>query len=141
MSKETENNRIDIRLEFDFKGEHFTPTASIDLDEYICHEAGLPQFHQILAKRNNIDLMSYHYEIMLEEEVLVTGAQGFVSDFVTDGRLDEAGFLQAWHEQKVLEQLQVIAQQHLAIDDLEENPQLKKALVAAFALGKAAQAH
>lgn len=129
-------NTIDVSLEFYFKGERYMPTASLDLDEHIRREGGLPRFHQILAKSNDIDLMSYQYEIMLEEEVRVTHAQGLVADFVTDGRLDEAGFLQAWHEQEMFEQLQAVAQQHLAIADLNNHPELKKALAAAFRLGK-----
>jgi hypothetical protein len=136
MTTDKTANHIDISLEFDFKGEHYTPTASLDLDEHIRREGGLPQLHQILAKRNNIDLMSYQYEIMLEDEVRVTHAQGLVADFVTDGRLDEAGFLHAWHEQQMSEQLHAVAQQYLGIDDLQAKPELKKALAAAFTLGK-----
>jgi hypothetical protein len=129
-------NRIDISITFDFKGERSTPTATIELDEFITSERGLPQFHQILAQRNNIDLMSYQYEIMLEDKVQVSNAQGLVADFVNDGRLDEEAFLQAWHAQGIFEQLQSIAQEHLAVDDLEKNPELKKALAEAFKLGR-----
>ena len=129
-------NTIDVSLEFYFKGERYAPTAHIELDEVISREGGLPQLHQILAKRNNIDLMSYQYEIMLEEEVLVTDAQGLVADFVSEGGLNEAAFVQAWYEQKMFEQLQAIAQQHLAVNDLQADPALKAALVAAFQLGK-----
>lgn len=64
-----------------------------------------------------------------------TGAKGVVADYVTDGQLDEAGFLQAWREQGMSAQLQAIAQQYLAIDDLQADPALKDALTAAFQLG------
>lgn len=120
----------------DFKGERFTPSATIELDEYITLENGLPHFHQILARRNNIDLMSYQYEIILEDTVQVSNAQGLVADFVNDGQLDEEAFLLAWHEQGMFGQLQNIAQTHLAVDDLEKNPELKKALAEAFKLGR-----
>lgn len=136
MSRDTITNRIDISLTFYFKGERYTPTASIALDGLIGNDDGLPSFHQILARRNDIDLLSYHYEIMLEEPVRITGAEGLVADYVTDGRLDEAGFLQAWREQGMSAQLQAIAKQYLAIDDLDQNPPLKQALTAAFRLGK-----
>lgn len=136
MTNKKVKNRIDISISFDFKGERFTPSTTIELDDFITLENGLPQFHQILAQRNNIDLMSYQYEIMLEDEVRVTNAEGSVADFINDGRLDEEAFLQAWHEQGMLEQLQNIARTHLAVDDLEKNPELKKALAEAFKLGK-----
>lgn len=132
----SQKNRIDISITFDYKGERFTPTATIELDEFITLENGLPHFHQILAQRNNIDLMSYQYEIMLEDVVQISNAKGLVADFVNNGQLDEAGFLQARHEQGCFEQLQNIAQQHLAVDDLAKNPELKKALSEAFKLGK-----
>jgi len=129
-------NRVDISITFDFKGERFTPSATIELDDFITPESGLAHFHQILAQRNNIDLMSYQYEIMLEDRVQVSNAQGLVADFVSDGYLDEEAFLQAWHEQGMFEQLQSIAQEHLAVDDLEKKPELKKALAEAFKLGQ-----
>jgi len=129
-------NIIDAKIEFYFRGELVTAEANIELDSLINRETGLPQLHQILAQRNNIDLMSYHYEIMLEENVLITNAQGIVEDFVVEERLDEDAFVAAWFEQKMLNQLQAIAQQHLAIDDLQKNPKLKTALTAAFKLGK-----
>ena len=128
-------NTIDASVDFDFRGEHIVAAATIELDPLIDATNGLPSLHQILAKRNNIDLLSYHYEIMLEEEVRVNNAQGLVAEFVTEGRLDEAGFLQAWREQKMFAQLQTIAQQHLGVDDLQKNLKLKAALTAAFRLG------
>ncbi len=129
-------NIIDAKVEFYFRGELFIATANIELDSLVNRETGLPQLHQILAQRNNIDLMSYHYEIMLEENVLITNAQGLVEAFVAEGQLDEVAFVAAWFEQKMLNQLQAIAQQHLAVDDLQKNPKLKAALTAAFRLGK-----
>jgi hypothetical protein len=139
MTNEAIKNRIDISITFDFKGERFTPTATIELDDFITLESGLPHFHQILAQRNNIDLMSYQYEIMLEDRIQVSNAKGLVADFVSDGQLDEEAFLQARHELDMFEQLQTIAQTHLAVDDLEKNPALKKALAEAFNLGKETQ--
>jgi len=128
-------NTIDASIDFDFRGEHIVAAATIELDPLIDSTNGLPSLHQILAKRNNIDLLSYHYEIMLEEDVFIRDAQGLVAEFVTDGRLDETGFLQAWRDQKMMTQLQAIAQQHLAVDDLQKDPKLKAALTAAFRLG------
>jgi hypothetical protein len=129
-------NIIDASVEFYYQGERYSPAATIELDPYINREGGLPQLQQILAKLNHIDLMSYQYEVMLGEDVQINNAQGLVANFVTEGRLDEAGFIQAWHEQKMFDQLQAIAQQHLGIADLGENPELKDALAAAFTLGK-----
>jgi hypothetical protein len=88
-------NIIDASVEFYFQGERYSPAATIELDPYINREAGLPQLQQILAKLNNIDLMSYQYEIMLGENVQINNAEGLVANFVTEGQLDEAGFIQA----------------------------------------------
>jgi hypothetical protein len=136
MHPKTPKNSINIRLEFHFKGELHSPATHIALDDFIHPTSGLPDFHQLLAKRNNIDLLSYHYEIMLEEPIFITHAEGLVADFVTDGRLDETGFLAALQQQKMSAQLQLIAQQHLDIADLSQQPKLSAALTAAFRLGQ-----
>lgn len=65
---------------------------------------------------------------MLEEPVRFTGAKGLVADYVTDGQLDEAGFLQAWREQGMSAQLQAIVQQYLAIEDFAGRPGIERCL-------------
>lgn len=129
-------NSIKASIEFHFKGELNSASATIDLDQLMERQVDLSTLHHMLATEAKIDQYSYQYEMLMAEEIRFSDAQGLVADFVADGRLDNAGFRQAWHEQKMLEQLQAIAQEHLAVDDLENKPELQKALVAAFKLGK-----
>ena len=79
---------------------------------------------------------SYEYEMMLAETIMFSDAKGLIADFVSEGILDLAAFNNAWAESIIIEKLQEIAQRHLSIDDLHQQPDLKNALLEACQPGK-----
>ncbi len=132
-------NTVNASVEFYFKGERYTPSATIDLDEALENTGDLPDFYLLLAKHNDIDLHSYHYEVMLLGPLQFTQAEGMVASFLVDGKLDEDGFKQAWRKYKILDQLRAIAERNLGIDNLEQHPGLKKSLLEAYDAGVSMQ--
>jgi len=129
-------NSIDARVEFSFKGEDYELVSHIDLDTRVLQQDHAPSFHQILAHDHRIDTISYLYEVMLETDIEFSNPQGLAADFLHEGYFDMEQFtlyLQA-HQIGVL--LQPIAKSELNIDDLEQHPDIKNALVKAYRLGK-----
>ena len=129
-------NMVTLSVEFYFKGEKFSPSKRIDLDEPMSLSGCLPDFHAIIAAEGNIDLYSYEYEMMLVEDIKATRAEGLAVNYVLDGALDIAAFEQAWNQQHEISALEKIAKQHMSIDELNQHPKLKMALLAAYKLGK-----
>jgi len=129
-------NSIDAHIEFSFKGETYSLSSNIDLDEFMEHEHSFPSFHARLARDNQIDTYSYLYEVMLETEIRFDHAQGLAADFLSDGDFNQKAFIAAWQENSVLALLQPIAMRELGIANLDLHQGLKNALVQAYNLGK-----
>ena len=55
-------NSITATIEFDFKGERFTPSLEIDLNEHMQAIGKLPDFHGLIAAANSIGIYSYEYD-------------------------------------------------------------------------------
>lgn len=127
---------ITISVQFDFKGENFKPSATIDLDQHMAQYGQLPDFHQWLAKANHIDPYSYQYEVLESCELEFSNITGLASDFLKDHHFDTTGFQQQWFAQQRLQQVQEIARRHLSVENLEDNHELKAALLEAYNAGK-----
>jgi hypothetical protein len=132
----TKNNKVTARIEFYFKGEKFTPSAVLDIDKLLEKTDKLPVIHDLLARENGIDSYSYHYEIMLLENIKYDNPQGIIRDYIANGVLDIKAFESRWKELKVLTILQAIAFTHLNVEDLEQQQELKNALFEAYQLGE-----
>lgn len=130
------SNIVKASVLFCFKGESHSPFVRLELDKYLEINASIPDLYPMIAKANNHDLYSYEFEMMQAEEIVFSDAEGLVADFIVDGRLDMAGFQAAWKKNIVLNQLQEIAQRIMSVNDIEQQPELKKALMEAYYLGK-----
>jgi len=128
-------NRIDAHIEFSFRGESYDLSSTLDLDRVLEKYLTLPSLHIVLAVEHGIDTYSYLYEVMQEEDIRFDNAQGMAADFLTDGVFDLEGFTAQWGEGHLTAPLQIIAQQELGIEDIEQHPQLKNALLRAYQLG------
>lgn len=133
-------NSFVASIEFYFKGEHYTPSVRLDLDQVMETTGGLPSLYTLIARDNGIDLYSYQYEVMQMEEIHFTEVEGFVAEFIHNGELDVQGFVDKWHERRLQEALASIAQRCLGIEDLAQQPQLQRALQEAYALGQQGKA-
>jgi hypothetical protein len=130
------SNHITASVEFYYKGEKLSATIELDLDQHMQAAGQLPELYPLLAKALNLDLYSYEYEMMQAEAILFNDAKGLVAEHVNEGLFDFESFKTAWAEAQTLEKLQEIAQRHLSIDDLHQQPDLKNALLEACQLGK-----
>ena len=129
------SNYITASVEFFFKGSKIAASIELSLDQHMQTTGKIPDFFPLLAKANNLDVYSYEYEMMQAEDITFSNAQGLVTDFVNDGKLDIEAFTIAWLENRLLEDLQRIARQHLSVHDLQNQPDLKQALLEAYSLG------
>lgn len=129
-------NIITASVEFYFKGEKFTPSVSIDLDEYMQAGACVPDLYPLIAAANNIDLYSYEYEMMQAEPVEIRRSEGLVADYVTDGALDIGAFETAWRERKTVTTIRHIIAQHGLTQVLKQHPAIEQALLDVYKAGQ-----
>ena len=132
-------NSITASVEFFFKGEKFTATIELDLDQHMRSSGKLPRLYPLLASSINLDLYSYEYEMMQVENITFSNAKGLATEHIIEGVLDVAAFENSWHESKQLEKCQQIAHNYLDINDLQQHPKLKSALLEAYRMGTKTQ--
>lgn len=130
-------NTITACLPFSFKGEQHTPCYRIDLDGLMEKGQSFPQnLPRIIARENRIGYYSYEFEMLESAELIFDQATGLAKRFHNEkGEFDFEGFAEAWIVQNNLPRIQQIAQQEMEIENLDENPQLKSALLTAFRCG------
>jgi hypothetical protein len=129
-------NSFTVTVEFSFKGETFEFTQKVDLDSYMVQMNGIPNLHDLIARQHNIDSYSYQYEVLHAEELHFSEVQGIAGEFVHDNEFDADGFAVAWREQRVARVVSEIAARLMGITDLDRQPQLKQALIAAYQAGQ-----
>ena len=130
------SNHVTASVEFYYKGEKISTSIELDLDQHMQAGGQLPDLYPLLAKALNLDIYSYEYEMMQAEKILFSDAKGLVAEHVNDGLFDSEAFASAWSESFVMKQLQQIAKKNLSIEDLQQQPELKNALLEAYNLGK-----
>lgn len=130
------NNRLVVSAEFHFKGEKYNPSMVIDLDEHIKSENSDEALYLLLAKNNSIDTYSYEYEVLLDQPLRFSSAEGMARRFLHESDFDFAAFARACQQERILETIADIARTHLAITDLSTRPELKAALIEAFEEGR-----
>lgn len=129
-------NIVTASIEFSFKGKNLSPSITVELDPYLEGGGTLPNLCSLIAKANNHDLYSYEYEMMQAAEIMYRDAKGLVAEFIIDGQLNVEAFETTWNENKALEKLLTIAENHMNITDFGQHVELKKALLEAYLLGK-----
>lgn len=131
-------NSIDARVIFSFKGEAYSPSATIDLDACLEQLGTLPPLHSVIAKANGIDTYSYLYEVMEMSEIEFHNPKGLAVECLTGGHFDLKAFEGKWRESQVLSSLLSIAADEMGVQDFGQHPALKRALLQAYALGAGA---
>jgi len=134
------NNRtaatVIASINFDFRGERFTPSITVDLHGMMIKKQPLNYLYVPLSASIGLDDYRYEYDVMILEEIVFSDPTGLATDFVADGILDFDGFSEAWQEQQTISEVQPIAERHLNISDLNEHKALQQALVAAYKTGQ-----
>lgn len=128
-------NTIRARLTFSFKGEDIALETIIDLDQCLDDSDGPPNFHQWLARAGNIDSYSYQYEVLESEEIVFDQPTGLAAACCAGGSFDWPAFAALRRDARDLKVVRAIAQQTLDIDNLDADPGLKAALLAAYRAG------
>jgi hypothetical protein len=129
------NSKLTATIRFCFKGQTHEPSIEITLVEYMKNPENYPDICMMIARANDFDMYSYEYEMMQAENITFSDASGLVADFINDGTLDFSAFELAWQEKNILNQIQDIAKNILSIDDLEQQPEIKQALISAYKSG------
>jgi hypothetical protein len=129
-------NAITARIEFSFQGQNYAYTSQLDLDHLLNRYDELPMLHAIMATQHGIDTYSYLYEVMQEADIEFVEPLGYAVNYLIEGEFDIAALARNWQAQKALALLQPIARRELGIDDLDQQPALKQALIAAYNLGR-----
>lgn len=130
-------SRIEVFVQFDYRGETLRPTVVVDLDLLMRGQGSIPSLYPLLAKENSIGLYSYELEVMESLPIEVSDAQGLAAEFVEAQQFDQQGFEAAWHLEQAREQIEAAAGEILGDDFLQQHPQVMEALQAAYQLGKA----
>ena len=128
-------NTIRARVEFSYRGEHHTPSATLDLDSMMAGAGKIGGMHRVLAQLNGIDTYSYLYEVMEGYEIQFDEATGVAAECLRDGEFNIVRFEARWREELALSRLREIAERHLEVTDLDQRPALKEALLEAFRAG------
>ncbi|MDX8406392.1 MAG: hypothetical protein R8K50_09635 [Mariprofundus sp.] len=125
-------NHVEARVEFYFKGECFTPTAIINLDDCMRQDEPILHIFRLLAAENGIGSYSHEFDLMVEYDLTFDYPTGIAVDFISNNQLDLEGFRNAWLQQQTMQVLHPIAQTYLGIENLDEHPRVKAALLAAY---------
>jgi len=131
------SNTVRARVAFSFKGETYELDSVIDLDRCLGEPGEAPNFHRLLAQTAGIDPYSYLYEVLESHEIEFSDATGLAMRSCRDGRFDWNQFEQDLSEERDWQVVRAIAQQTLGARDLDAEPDLKTALLAAYRAGKA----
>jgi len=128
------NNSIRVSTVYSFRGERFTPSAVIDLDALV-DRGEAADFHALLARQTGIDTYSYAFEVMQQSALQFSQASGLAAAHLHDGHFDITGFIAALRQHRIMPQLQAVASDILGLDNLEEHPSIRAALLQAYLLG------
>ncbi len=134
-------NSIDAELEFDFKGERFSPCVTIDLDAYFQADKDITYIYDLLAQSIGLNEHRHEYDVMVMHDVVFSQPQGFAQGFVHDGQVDWQGLKQAWQtniEKSEHDEVLELAKSHFSEQELADNPKLLQALTLAYKQNKKA---
>jgi len=115
------NNSVTASLQFDFRGQTFTPSIQVDLDQFMLRRHEIHTLYDMLGASIGLDSYRHEYDVMIMQNICFSEPAGLVSEFVKDGRLDFDGFSNAWQNARLLDAIRPVAKKHLGIDDLDQH--------------------
>ncbi len=129
-------NTVRVSATFSFKGETYSPSIILDLNQFLEQNRRLEDLYPLLAKEGGFDPYSYEYEMLLSAPLTFDQPRGLAEDAVTDGKLDLDRLRQTWQEQETSDMLLQIARKHMGVHSLEDLPGLKETLLSVYAMKK-----
>ena len=122
-------------LSFDYQGKSHTLLSVINIENIVSHEDFYQSVYLQLAQEHDIDLYSYQLEVMMDQAIQFSNAQGCAEGCIDDQSLN-LELLRQRHEQVLrLEKIEIIAEKHLNSSEMTQG--VKQALIEAYQLGKA----
>ena len=131
-------NSIIASLQFDFRGQTFTPSIEVNLDQFMLRQHGIHELYDMLGASIGLDSYRHEYDVMVLQDICFSEPVGLVSAFVEAGRLDFKGFNNAWQESEIMKIIRPVALKHLAITDLDQHPDIRNALMESYRSGQVA---
>jgi len=138
MNNEVKNS-MNASLQFDFRGQTFTPSIQVDLDQFMLRRHGIHTLYDMLGASIGLDSYRHEYDVMVMQEIYFSEPVGLVSTFIEGGRLDFEGFSKAWRESEIMKVIRPVALKYLAITDLNQHPDICNALMESYRSGKMAE--
>ena len=126
-TKKASPDTVLVSVEFYFKGDKYSPSMEINLDEFFEVSRNLDAVYSQLASKNAIGAYSYEYEVMEANSLLFSEAQGLAAGYVADGELDVEGYLLARAEAKMNRVITELAESQLSSPELAANTEVKTA--------------
>ncbi len=136
MTQSTKNS-VTASLQFDFRGQRFSPSVDVDLDALMQKQGTInpSDLYDMLAASIAMDAYRHEYDVMLMEDIVFSRPSGLACQFVADGGLDFDAFIEAWQQQRIRRAVQCIAEKHLGIEDLTQHKHLEQALLESYRAG------
>jgi hypothetical protein len=130
------NNTVRAQAAFSFKGETYELDSVIDLDACAGEAGEMPDFHRLLARAAGIDPYSYQYEVLGSHDITFSEPTGVAARCCGDGQFDWARFVLERCEERDWQVVRSLVQPMLGARDLDADPDLKAALLAAYRAGR-----
>ncbi len=123
-------NTLTATIEFDFKGESYALSSEIEVDRIISHEDFYKFIYIDIVQNNNIGLHTYELEIIMDQNIIFSDANGYVEGCIANGKLDLVKLKENQRKSECLSKIKVIAEQ------FKSNNDITAALMDAYLLGK-----
>ena len=135
------NHRLTVGIEFYFKGEPFSSSVMIDLDEHFQAGRDVSHIYDMLAKEIGLDQYRHEYDVMMMQDLVCQSAEGIAAQHVENGQVDWQGLKDAWQKEADMMVLQPIANKFFNVESLADEPKLAAALLEAYRAGQDKSVH
>ncbi len=129
-------NTIIVTIPFSFRGEDYTPSLKVDLNDFAKKDVDASVLFRLVAIENSIDTYSYQYEVLESSHIRYSQATGAACQFLNNEEFDFEGFKACIKQTGVTDILADIANKTLKISDLDKHIAIQNALLQAFVAGQ-----
>jgi len=141
MNNTTIPASVTASLSFDFRGQRFTPSVRVDLHAMMVKKQPISHLYDLLGASIGLDAYRHEYDVMVMNDIIFSEPAGLACDFVNNGQLDFDAFSRAWQQQQTLTAIAPIARKHLNIDNLDQHPDIRNALIESYQAGQKNNQH
>ncbi len=126
-------NTITANVCFDYKGQTYNLSSEISVDNIIKHKDFYNSVYLAIAKAHDIGLYTYELEIMMDQDIGFSNAQGCADGCVVEGSLD-LELLRDNHQKHLSQPVIDSLISRYSLDASDNN--IVEALTEAYILGK-----